>query len=53
MLVHVRTMPFITFIYKIGNSNRIFYGKYACERISDDHDGLDDEIRRDVNGKIL
>ena len=45
-------MPFITFIYKIGKSNRIFYGKYACEHISDDHDGLDDEIRRDVVGGI-
>lgn len=47
-LIHVRTMPFITFIYKIGNSNRIFYGKYACDCISDDHEGLDDVIRRDV-----
>ena len=47
-LIHVRTMPFITFIYKIGNGSRIFYGKYACDCISDDHEGLDDVIRQDV-----
>jgi hypothetical protein len=37
-------MPFITFIYRIGNNNKVFYGKYICESISDDHDGLDREI---------
>ena len=38
-------MHFITFIYKIKNINRTFYGKYVVEYISDDHDGLDNEIR--------
>ena len=41
-------MPFVTFIYKIGKSGRVFCGKYACAYISDDHEGLDDVIRRDV-----
>ena len=38
-------MPFITFIYRIGNNNKVFYGKYVCDYISDDHDGLDNEIK--------
>ena len=37
-------MPFITFIYRIANNKQIFYGKYICEGISDDHEGLDSEI---------
>lgn len=36
-------MPFITFIYKIGKRN--YYGKYIFEHITDDHEGLDDQIR--------
>ena len=39
-------MPFITFIYRIGNNNKVFYGKYVCDYISDDHDGLDNEIEQ-------
>ena len=35
-------MPFITFIYRIHTD--IFYGKYICERMSDDHEGLDRAI---------
>jgi len=42
-------MPFITFIYRIGNNNKVFYGKYVCDYISDDHDGLDNEIKDIVN----
>jgi hypothetical protein len=38
-------MPFITFIYKIGNNPKIYYGKYVCDSISDDHEGLDNEIK--------
>ena len=38
-------MTFITFIYKIGNNKRLYYGKYVCDYISDDHEGLDMEIR--------
>jgi predicted secreted protein len=41
-------MPFITFIYKIGRNKKIYYGKYVCDYISDDHEGLDDEIRPKV-----
>ena len=36
-------MPFITFIYRIGK--KTFYGKCDMECMSDDHEGLDDEIR--------
>lgn len=36
-------MTFITFFYKIGKST--FYGKYVTDMISDDHEGLDDEVR--------
>lgn len=38
-------MPFITFIYRIGNNKTTYYGKYVTDYISDDHDGLDDEIK--------
>lgn len=34
---------FITFIYKIGKRN--YYGKYVSDYISDDHEGLDDQVR--------
>ena len=37
-------MPIITFFYKIGNNKKLFYGKYVCDYISDDHEGLDSEI---------
>ena len=36
---------FITFIYKIGKNQRAYYGKYATDSISDDHEGLDTEIK--------
>lgn len=35
-------MPFITFFYRIGK--RTYYGKCDLERVSDDHEGLDDEV---------
>ena len=38
-------MPFITFIYRIGHNNKVFYGKYVFDYISDDHNGLDNEIK--------
>ena len=41
-------MPFITFLYRIGKTKRAFYGKYVCDSMSDDHDGLDDEIKPTV-----
>jgi hypothetical protein len=34
-------MAFITFFYKIGNHPKMYCGKYACDYISHDHDGLD------------
>jgi len=38
-------MPFITFIYKVGKNNKTYYGKYCFDYISDDHEGLDDEVK--------
>lgn len=37
-------MPFITFIYKVGKK-KTYYGKYCSDYISDDHDGLDNEVK--------
>ena len=38
-------MPFITFIYKVGKNYKTYYGKYCFDDISDDHDGLDNEVK--------
>ncbi len=38
-------MPFITFIYKVGKNYKTYYGKYCVDYISDDHDGLDNEVK--------
>lgn len=38
-------MPFISFIYKVGKNNKIYYGKYCFDYISDDHLGLDREVK--------
>jgi hypothetical protein len=38
-------MPFITFIYRIENCEKIFYGKYVCDSVSDNYEGLDIEIK--------
>lgn len=38
-------MVTITFIYKIKNINKTFYGKYVADYMSDDHEGLDCEIK--------
>lgn len=38
-------MPFITFIYKIAGDNTRYYGKYYTRYMSDDHEGLDMEVR--------
>jgi len=37
------TQIFITFIFKLNET--IFYGKYYTDYISDDHEGLDKEIK--------
>jgi hypothetical protein len=41
-------MTFITFIYKIGKNNKTYYGKYCSEYISDDHEGLDNEVKYEL-----
>ena len=38
-------MPFITFIYKVGKTHKTYYGKYCFNYISDDHEGLDNEVK--------
>lgn len=38
-------MPFITFIYRIGSNKKTYYGKIVKDYISDDHEGLDEEVR--------
>ena len=38
-------MPFITFIYKVGKNPKTYYGKYCFDYISDDHEGLDNEVK--------
>ena len=34
-------MSFITFIYRINNDPKIYYGKYVTDYISQDHEGFD------------
>lgn len=38
-------MSFITFIYKLENSDTKYYGKYCFDYISDHHEGLDLEVQ--------
>lgn len=38
-------MAFITFIYKFGKNPKTYYGKYCADYISDDHEGLDIEVK--------
>lgn len=35
---------FITFIYRMNDDAKIYYGKYISDYFSDDHEGLDKEI---------
>ena len=39
---------FISFIYRIGNQNKTYFGKYVTEYISDDHNGLDTEVEYEL-----
>jgi hypothetical protein len=41
-------MTFITFIYKVGNNNKTYYGKYCSDHISDDHYGLDNIVKYEL-----
>jgi len=34
----------VTFLYRIGANPKVYYGKYVRDYISDDHEGLDNEI---------
>ena len=38
-------MMFITFIYKVGKNPKTYYGKCCFDYISDDHEGLDNEVK--------
>ena len=38
-------MPFITFIYKVGKNYKTYYGKYCFNSISDEYEGLDNEVK--------
>ena len=41
-------MPSVSFIYRIGRNPKVYYGKYVCDYISDDHNGLDREVSHDL-----
>lgn len=42
-------MSFVSFIYRLPHSKKTYYGKYVFNGyLSDDHDGLDIEIKDDV-----
>ena len=38
-------MPFISFFYKLKDDNTKYYGKYCFDHISNDHAGLDIEVK--------
>jgi len=38
-------MSFITFIYRVGKNPKTYYGKCCFNYITDDHEGLDNEVR--------
>ena len=38
-------MPFISFIYKIGNNSKTYFGKCLTDNINDEHSGLDIELK--------
>lgn len=45
----INNMSFASFIYRIPNSKKTYFGKYVFNGyISDDHNGLDIEIKDDV-----
>lgn len=37
-------MPSVSFIYRIKNNPKIYYGKCVFNSLSDDHEGLDKEV---------
>ena len=38
-------MPFISFIYRIGRNEKTYYGKYVTDYVSNNHEGLDIEVK--------
>jgi hypothetical protein len=44
-MIYYIIMTFISFIYKIIGDNTRYYGKYCFHYISDDHEGLDLEVK--------
>jgi len=44
-MAEIKYMPFITFIYKVGKNPKTYYGKCCLDYISDDHTGLDNEVK--------
>lgn len=38
-------MIFITFIYRFENDSNTYYGKYLTNYLSNDNDGLDNEVK--------
>jgi hypothetical protein len=43
--IYLLHMPFITFIYRVGKNPKTYYGKCCFDYISDDHEGLDNEVK--------
>ena len=41
-------MSFITFIYRINDDPKIYYGKYVTDFISQEHEGLDLVVKYDL-----
>ena len=37
-------MPIVCFMYRINNDPKTYFGKYVADYISDDHEGLDQEV---------
>lgn len=42
----------ITFIYRLEPAITVYYGKYFVDYLSDDHEGLDTEIKPDLEDAL-
>lgn len=43
---------FVTFLYKLPGESKTYYGKYVTTYLSDDHEGLDQEVKSILVGAI-
>jgi len=43
--IYILYMSFITFIYRIRKNPKTYYGKCFFDYISDNHEGLDNEVK--------